>query len=388
MAMQDIDHVSVLHEKTTWGFDLSEILDALVMTKHSFKNAKGKKSVQTAAAVARESGEPLLVRQSQVTRDPVVGWMIPSNIFYPQIAEGTDAIETELIEDYGIDSEHAPLTEEEIAEGMTERAKFVKRSAKDRITRLAHTSIKSRCLPLHFLPFFLARQSVTLTQLNNPLRVCMEFLYAIKQTIPSHMDDPSYLAYVMQFERNLHLLQDLFVTESYAHRNYLAILGDIKQYRVEAIERLDITRQTMEDMFTAAATSLGKVGKDAQATFQALVAKGQRERKRKRDDDPLERNYAKMIRRATDYSIAQAREAAAKAEKELDVEDMDVVDDEEIKIKKVPKKKRAQEKRTEEADDEYAQLVVEVGEEASSKSERVRMKQAEEDDLMLAMAGL
>lgn len=222
-----LDLVSAQYPTECWGFNLDEITWACTMTKES-KDRKASR---------------LLVRQSQLTRNPLSAWGIPSSAFYPQMADAGEDLTT-LPTDLGIEHDFEEDDADEASGAGKRRHKKnseLVTTNQQRMRRLRRASITTRILPLHWLPLFLAKQSAIMLKINNPIIICFALQERLRRQLPFHRDDPVYLGALIQFQKNLYFVSHQVVVRA-------SLTDELSERLVAADGHLHRMEQTMARM--------------------------------------------------------------------------------------------------------------------------------------------
>lgn len=240
-----LDLVSAHFPTEAWGFNLDEITWACTMTKES-KTSKASR---------------LLVRQSQLTRNPLSAWGVPSCAFYPQVADAGEDL-TSLPTDLGIEHDFGEDDAEEVAGAGKRRHKKNSELVtinQQRMRRLRRISITTRILPLHWLPLFLAKQSTIMLKINNPIIICFTLQERLRRQLPFHQDDPVYLASLIQFQKNLyfvshHVIVRASLTDELSER---LVAADGHLHRMEqSMARMEEREKTFSNLLDGYAETL------------------------------------------------------------------------------------------------------------------------------------
>lgn len=248
-----LDMYSLQYPTECWGVDLNEITWACTMTKQSKE--------------ASSASTRLLVRQSQLTRNPLKAWGIPSCVFYPLIAGAGDdptlpitdlGIEHDLVED-DADEDEKPLPDGRKRKKNSELVTV----NQQRMRRLRSATIAIRILPLHFVPLWFTPQSATMLKINNPMIVCFMLQERLREQLPFYQDDPTFMAALIQFQKNLYFVSHQVVvraslTDEFSER---LVAADGHLHRLEqAVARMEEREKTFGKLLDGYAETLAAEG--------------------------------------------------------------------------------------------------------------------------------
>lgn len=199
------DAVSIRYPEQCYGFRLLDVVEACTTTKQK----KGK-------------GSSALVRQSQLTINPIKAWGIPGCIFYLTISDGDyDPTIPDLGIEHDLESDNNDGGEGEEEENEDATAKKKARKHKknselvttnqQRMRRVRHRSLTNLVLPLQNVPLFFSKQSNIMMRINNPLTICALLFGRLQQALPEHREDPLFVHQVLQFQKNFYFISHDFV---------------------------------------------------------------------------------------------------------------------------------------------------------------------------------